>query len=427
MLITLNSLAQQSGNLWDPIKPNFIFSSNISSKIYNLIHAPRKGNQSPYVIKINIQLNNLVSRNKSMKLSDLQDLINIHSNKHYILRILKQESWEYKPSEEIFIVTVKLILLDCSKEAIEFEQNESYTILKQCQFMDEIESYIKKIYLKYSEEEYLAYDISDSTIECSESEDNGELFGRYLEPLKSNDTLIDEFKKIFHDISDEEKSFKHNHDFIENISNLRHNDDDEEDIVEEELPNIDVKEKNSSLSPETPFMAKPENGALRLDDLIEVSCENEDDFELQNIPNPSLELPVSPSKHGFAEDDEVIKISRQLPFHSPTKERRANDLSRRTSNTSFSMISDERYGLEYAYNSHNEDVPSFIKENKKFKFIKVGKVQKFVNLFEEQKNQKEPVTSSRPSSRIASRVTSRTASRTASRTVSRSASMERVI
>lgn len=174
-------------------------------------------------------------------------------------------------------------------------------------------------------------------------------------------------------------------------------------------------------------MAKPENGALRLDDLIEVSCENEDDFELQNIPNPSLELPVSPSKHGFAEDDEVIKISRQLPFHSPTKARRANDLSRRTSNTSFSMISDERYGLEYAYNSHNEDVPSFIKENKKFKFIKVGKVQKFVNLFEEQKNQKEPVTSSRPSSRIASRVTSRTASRTASRTVSRSASMERVI
>lgn len=66
-------------------------------------------------------------------------------------------------------------------------------------------------------------------------------------------------------------------------------------------------------------MAKPENGALRLDDLIEVSCENEDDFELQNIPNPSLELPVSPSKHGFAEDDEVIKISRQLPFHSQPK------------------------------------------------------------------------------------------------------------
>lgn len=120
-------------------------------------------------------------------------------------------------------------------------------------------------------------------------------------------------------------------------------------------------------------MAKPENGALRLDDLIEVSCENEDDFELQNIPNPSLELPVSPSKHGFAEDDEVIKISRQLPFHSPTKARRANDLSRRTSNTSFSMISDERYGLEYAYNSHNEDVPSFIKENKNSNLLKLAK------------------------------------------------------
>lgn len=424
MLITLISLGLLNGNLWDPIKPNFIFSSNISSKIYNLIHAPRKGNQSPSVIKINIQLNNLVSRNKSMKLSDLQDLINIHSNKHYILRILKQENWEYKPSEEIFIVTVKLVLLDCSKDAIEFEHNESYTILKQCQFMDEIESYIKKIYLKYSEEEYLSYDISDSTIECSESEDNGELFGKCLEPLKSNDTLIDEFKKIFHDISDEEKTFKHNHDFIKNISNLRHNDD--EDIVEEEEeeePSSTEEKENSLILPETPSMAKPETGALRLDDLIEVSCENEDDFDLQNIPNPSLALPISPSKHGFAEDNEVIKISRQLPFHSPTKTRRANDLSRKPSNTSFSMMSDERYGLEYAYNSNHEDVPSFIKENKKFKFIKVGKVQKFVNLFEEQKNQKEPVTPSRPSSRISSRVTSRAVSRT----VSRSASMEKVI
>jgi hypothetical protein len=42
---------------------------------------------------------------------------------------------------------------------------------------------------------------------------------------------------------------------------------------------------------------------------------------------------------------------------------------------------DDLIDLKYAMN--DTDVPSYIKENKKFKFIKVGKVQKFVHLFEE--------------------------------------------
>ena len=39
------------------------------------------------------------------------------------------------------------------------------------------------------------------------------------------------------------------------------------------------------------------------------------------------------------------------------------------------MIDDDRFGLDYAFNSNGNNVPSFIKDNKKFKFIKVGKVQ----------------------------------------------------
>lgn len=49
---------------------------------------------------------------------------------------------------------------------------------------------------------------------------------------------------------------------------------------------------------------------------------------------------------------------------------------------SFALVSsDDHSDLPYAFRS--ETVPRFIKDDKKFKFIKVGKVQKFVNLFEQ--------------------------------------------
>ena len=75
------------------------------------------------------------------------------------------------------------------------------------------------------------YDVSDSTLEYSETEENGEFEGKHLEPLKSNDTLIDEFRRRFSDISDEEKSFNRNLDFINNISNLRHNDEEDNELL----------------------------------------------------------------------------------------------------------------------------------------------------------------------------------------------------
>lgn len=404
----------------DPIKPNLIFSSNIPHKIHNLIHNLKHHNfeDKPWSITINIQLNNLVSRHGSIKLTDLEDLINIHANKHYILRILKNEQWEYTPYEEIFIVMVKLIVLKFNeKTTIEFQQDENYLILKQCGFLEEIEEYMKKIYHNYHEEESSSmadklmnndYDVSDSTLEYSETEENGEFEGKHLEPLKSNDTLIDEFRRRFSDISDEEKSFNRNLDFINNISNLRHNDEEDNELLKKLNVDDDDTIEVTLKDQHTPQLVHEVYNPFRLDDLVEVDCENEEDFDLKDSVDPFFPLPTSPVKKEFTEDDEIIKISRQLSFQSPTKSKRSQSLSRMSS---LSMIDDDRFGLDYAFNSNGNNVPFFIKDNKKFKFIKVGKVQKFVNLFEEQQKELQDVN-----------ITSATSSRRASRTSSRAGS-----
>lgn len=48
---------------------------------------------------------------------------------------------------------------------------------------------------------------------------------------------------------------------------------------------------------------------------------------------------------------------------------------------------DDNEDLEYAFRDKSDQVPQFIRRDKKFKYIKVGKVQKFVSLFEEQRGQ----------------------------------------
>ncbi|WPK27472.1 hypothetical protein PUMCH_004860 [Australozyma saopauloensis] len=73
---------------------------------------------------------------------------------------------------------------------------------------------------------------------------------------------------------------------------------------------------------------------------------------------------------------------------------------------------DDKHGLEYAFRNKSPEIPKYIKEDKKFKFIKIGKVQKFVNMFEEQKESQ--ATGSRVGSRGGSRVGSRTGTRPAS-------------
>lgn len=83
--------------------------------------------------------------------------------------------------------------------------------------------------------------------------------------------------------------------------------------------------------------------------------------------------------------------SPEKPFDSPTRpgqrvsrQHSTPEIYVRKKSTLAFISSDDNSGLEFAFRDNSETVPSFIKKDKKFKFIKVGKVQKFVSLFEDQ-------------------------------------------
>lgn len=104
---------------------------------------------------------------------------------------------------------------------------------------------------------------------------------------------------------------------------------------------------------------------------------------------------------------------------SVTQSASVPSLRKKDSFSYYSLVSDDASPeLEYAFRDKSPTVPSYIKGDRKFKFIKVGKVQKFVNLFEE-KVDKELASSSNPGSRVLSRQPSRQPSRLGSRSTSR--------
>ncbi|CAI5757666.1 unnamed protein product [Candida verbasci] len=376
---------------YEVIKPNLIHSSNIPYKIISIFQNKKKLLNNIY-ITVQIELNTLLSRS-SIKLSTLlkRNLISVHqSNKSYLSSIIRNEksnSINLNTLDDNFIVTIKLQfdLSISEKVIIRFKQDENYNLFHE--FILIIESYIRNIVLKEledSEDQKKSFsDISDSTLECSEEED---IMMPFVEPLKSNDTLSDEFKRRYSDISDEEKFLS---DKFLDIENLRHN----EEII-------------------TPKTSAITNFHSCLDDLIEVECEMENEGLIS--PEKKRNKLPSSSPLKFDEDDyDFTKLTRSNSFQSPTKVRKS--ISRMTSNHSISMVnSDEKFGLEYAFNS-SSDVPSYIKDDKKFKFIKVGKVQKFVNLFEEKKENDSNSNSqftSRKTSRVGSRIPSRSTSPT---------------
>lgn len=131
---------------------------------------------------------------------------------------------------------------------------------------------------------------------------------------------------------------------------------------------------------------------LKLDDIAEVDC-SLDSLSKQEVKlfdkdrlglsalRPPMELRPEEEEIDFS----VLVQARKSSFTSPTKKR---SVIRRSSSTSFSMINhDDNLDLEYTFRNTSPMVPTYIKEDKKFKFIKVGKVQKFVNLFEEKSSE----------------------------------------
>lgn len=181
-----------------------------------------------------------------------------------------------------------------------------------------------------------------------------------------------------------------NEKFVSNLQNLRHNDLDEV-LNGGLLPQTDICGSISELS-------------------FEVEEINIDDYAPESMTEAALE-PCTPSRSApniLNESSPIDSIfsppqthnRRENAFSSP--QRPGQVVSRQQSTPefqlrkklSYAMISsDDNSGLEFAFRDNSEGVPSFIKEDKKFKFIKVGKVQKFVHLFEEQKDSVSSATS----------------------------------
>ncbi|KAI5966143.1 CTA9 [Candida pseudojiufengensis] len=428
----------------DRIKPNFIHSSDIPKKLANLVYSIAKSkyknsninsNKCQTSINLNLKLNSLIQKgSNNLKICLNKKMISIaqssnlnqnllasnlivrqsFKNSNFLNDIITEKNKLNKQiyphaltTNDIFIIKFKLIIREINENEIDFEDDEQYQILKSFESNNNILQNLKKYTLHYynsstensTKEQYLEnnlLDVSDSTLDNDEINYSDDYDNYKIETLISNETLIDEFKRRFSEVSTEEKSINSNKSFIKNISNLRHNDDDDEDedLEIEELHLEDkfkdhagLSKQSSRQSPITPSS----DHHIHLDDLVEVSFEENDDY--YNELSPEKFISSSPIKNNnnnkqhfnlenTQESSNKFKLSNQPSFTSPTKERKS--ISRMSSTHSVSMINtDEKYGLEYAYNSDSSTIPTYIKQNKKFKFIKVGKVQKFVDLFEE--------------------------------------------
>lgn len=125
---------------------------------------------------------------------------------------------------------------------------------------------------------------------------------------------------------------------------------------------------------------------------------------LDNVPIPPMQLNNCESSMG---DDEPFIPSpgkRMYYNNSPTKPDLApsSSSSSRVAGSIALFSVEHQNGMDFAFKSSN--VPSFIKEDKKFRFIKVGKVQTYVHLFEEQGQQQPKLAdTSRTNSRVNSR------------------------
>lgn len=181
--------------------------------------------------------------------------------------------------------------------------------------------------------------------------------------------------------------------FIADLQNLRHNNRTRTN------GSISIGASNDIFSDHLDLAAPCSDLSLDADEIHidEYTSEPRDGTLEPCTPSKSAPLILNESSPILRQYSLLLRlVSPSKPWVSPTK--RMQGVSRQQSTpemqvrkkSSFAFVSnDDNSGLEFAFRDKSEAVPSFIKEDKKFKFIKVGKVQKFVSLFEEQMD-KEP-------------------------------------
>ncbi|RLV92714.1 hypothetical protein JA1_003025 [Spathaspora sp. JA1] len=398
---------------YDPIKPKFIYNSDIPNQIKHIVNNHTRSNSliiHEVQFHLDIELNCLLLRNRYLNPNELikenvVTLTKLTNNENYLLNILlNKPGATFVLTPEVFIISITLTVVHLKftpqEITIDFLKDKKYGLLLQ--LLPEIKSYITRYFhleLNQTPSSIPTLDIiaeinNDSTLDNSENEDNTIdktiTLGIYDKSI-SNDTLHENITREHTNNSitstnSSTPSEGSSVEFIRNINNLRHNEEVEQDSPE---------------SPEHSNIISTEN---IINDLVEVECENESDIDLESphgLKSPIKLIPnLQPPQPQFEYPDntsDMIRLSRQsssLYSSSPRKNNHTPSISSKPSFTMINLDQDDT-GLEYAFRS-STDVPKYIKNDRKFKFIKVGKVQKYVNLFEEQQT-------STPTSRLTSR------------------------
>lgn len=450
----------------DRDRPNFIFLSDIPHKVTECVsslHLFLVGTKRKVVnlaasiqsFEITLELNGLLLRNSKLTPSELvrKNLIYVARTKaplKHPFRSVTQfpEVWQsilaMRTAHETFVVsfslTVASFTIDMANNneiTLVFEEDASFEALHDCDplIVLYVENYVRRKLI--SELNKLA----DFTLHIT----NPATILQNLPPVEKTSDLEDVYSSINLDpnqlvdvsLSDIDVSyriekqliFSEDTDFDASDDELRilpsddsakgtlHEDDELDRLFSRDsLPCIDLaaildldNQENSSRS------------VLDLMNNVDINELDSQTPEPERLAAPFQELPVSPmvepiiSCQDDSEDelDEVVGDLDLSPVkpHKPIFSSLSGDHASLPKKPSLSFVDhDEKHGLEYAFRNLSPEIPKYIKEDKKFKFIKIGKVQKFVNMFEEHKDEPKKAGESGAGSRVGSRVGTRPAS-----------------
>ena len=338
----------------DPDKPNFIVASNALGVVARLARQraaaaaaapPHPSGANAGIgaaeLTVTIELNTLLRRNRTLRASHL-----IASN---LVLLARAPGRRPRPAartnaprplgvselhDEIFVVCLTLRVFAAGR-GVAIARDRAYEVLRQCgdDLVQQIEGYVGRKFAAELERgecdgpSDTSVGLSLLTVHDSDSEDLlDELESRLGELTRSN-------------TAEEQPDWTDGDKFILEVTNMRHN--------EKALPQRCV------------FEADPRPAPRLLPS-----------YTLALLP-PLPPPPLPPTPHTTT------------TYVSPRKGRE------RLLAGLFMVHSEDNTGLEYAFRDRSPTVPSYIRQNKKFKFIKVGKVQKFVNMFEDKGDARE--------------------------------------
>lgn len=413
--------------LKDINKPNFIFSSDIPDKIneaadiFQKFHSKLKDNidivnfDKDFSFTVNVELNVLLRRNRQIRPSDL-----MKDNLIYLATINDQEyANNYASSisaiasrrnvflqqkiklNELFIVSIVLkvlsfvILKDGKLDiSVEFAKDENYGILllSDEQLIQEIINFASgmlKHHLQNAGKDNIniqadakkdeiqsefvpTFDHKGDKGKNSVSDDDYNSSLEELLILKSNDSRTSSHDPSY-DTEVEEPINNHiNED--NSVFTIKENKSNSSSISK--VPNLS-EERNDGFLDNVNNLRHNDTSPLNFhtDEMQEQNKKNRIPKDVPRSPSVDIDDIVSDGSHS-----PVKTVKHQLTCSSPSKQ-----MSLLTKSSNISLVNYEDYHpeLKYAFQSKPSSVPHYLKEDKKYKFIKVGKVQKYVHLFEE--------------------------------------------